>query len=92
MCTDFYGDLVFLTDANVNMLLPLFANQIYMHKVDKYTNQEIDIDFNLIREMPTNFNLDCIGCYSNITGVHADLSTPNIYVESHKIIKIKKFM
>ena len=64
-------------------------NQPYIQKVDKYTNQEIDIDFNLIREMPTNFNLDCIGCYSNITGVHADLSTPNIYVEPHKIIKNK---
>ena len=84
-----FGDYVFLTDANVDMLLPLFMNQPYIHKVDKYTNQEIDIDFNLIREMPTNFNLDCIGCYSNITGVHADLSIPNIYVEPHKIIKNK---
>ena len=84
-----FGDYVFLTDTNVNLLLPLLMNQTYFHKVDKYTNQEIDIDFNLIREMPTNFNLDCIGCYSNITGVHADLTTPNIYVKPHKIIKNK---
>ena len=84
-----FGDYVFLTDTNVDMLIPLLMNQPYIQKVDKYTNQEIDIDFNLIREMPTNFNLDCIGCYSNITGVHADLSIPNIYVEPHKIIKNK---
>jgi hypothetical protein len=67
----------------------LLVNQHYIQKVDKYTNQEIDIDFNLIREMPTNFNLDCIGCYSHLTGVHADLSIANIYVEPHKIIKNK---
>jgi hypothetical protein len=30
-----FGDYVFLTDANVDMLLPLFMNQPYIHKVDK---------------------------------------------------------
>jgi len=84
-----FGDYVFLTDANVDMLIPLLMNQPYIQTVDKYTNQEIDIDFNLIREMPTNFNLDCTGCYSLFTGVHPDLSIPNIYVEPHKIIKNK---
>jgi|ETNmetMinimDraft_11_1059920.scaffolds.fasta_scaffold45807_1 hypothetical protein len=84
-----FGDYVFLTDTNVDMLIPLLMNQPYIQKVDKYTNQEIDIDFNLIREMPTNFNFDCIGCYSHLTGVHTDLSIPNIYVEPHKTIKNK---
>jgi hypothetical protein len=84
-----FGDYVFLTDANVDMLLPLFMNQPYIHKVDKYRNQEIDIDLNLIREMPTNFNLDCIRCYSQLTGVHLDLSIPYLFAEPHKIIKNK---
>ena len=44
-----FGDYVFLTDKNVNMLIPLLMNQPYIQKVDKYTNQEIDIDFNLLK-------------------------------------------
>ena len=35
-----FGDYVFLTDTNLNLLLPLFMNQTYFHKVDKYRNQE----------------------------------------------------
>ena len=84
-----FGDYVFLTDTKVDMLMPLLANQPYIQKVDKYTNQEIDIDFNLIREMPTNFNLDCIRCYSQLTGVYTDLSIPYLFAEPHKIIKNK---
>ena len=38
-----FGDYVFLTDTNVDMLIPLLMNQPYIQKVDKYTNQEIDI-------------------------------------------------
>ena len=84
-----FGDYVFLTDANVDMLLPLFMNQTYFHKVDKYKNQEIDIDLNLVREMPIDFRGDLIRWYSQLTGVHADLSAPYLFVEPHKNIKDK---
>ncbi len=84
-----FGDYVFLTDANVDMLLPLFMNQPYIHKVDKYTNQEIDIDLNLIREMPINFNIDSVRWYSQLTGIHTDLSVPYIFAEPHNVIKNK---
>ena len=84
-----FGDYVFLTDANVDMLLPLFMNQPYIHKVDKYTNQEIDIDLNLIREMPIDFNIDSVRWYSQLTGIHTDLSVPYIFAEPHNVIKNK---
>ena len=84
-----FGDYVFLTDANVDMLSPLFMNQPYIHKVDKYTNQEIDIDLNLIREMPIDFNIDSVRWYSQLTGIHADLSVPYIFAEPHDVIKNK---
>ena len=84
-----FGDYVFLTDANVNLLLPLFMNQTYFHKVDKYRNQEIDIDLNLVREMPIDFRGDLIRWYSQLTGVHTDLSAPYLFVEPHKDIKDK---
>ena len=84
-----FGDYVFLTDANVDKLLPLFMNQPYIHKVDKYTNQEIDIDLNLIREMPIDFNIDSVRWYSQLTGIHTDLSVPYIFAEPHDVIKNK---
>ena len=84
-----FGDYVFLTDTNVDMLLPLFMNQPYIHKVDKYTNQEIDIDLNLIREMPIDFNIDSVRWYSQLTGIHTDLSVPYIFAEPHEVIKNK---
>ena len=84
-----FGDYVFLTDANVDMLLPLFMNQPYIHKVDKYTNQEIDIDLNLIREMPIDVNIDSVRWYSQLTGIHTDLSVPYIFAEPHDVIKNK---
>ena len=85
----YFGDYVFLTDSNVDMLLPLFMNQPYIHKVDKYTNQEIDIDLNLIREMPIDFNIDSVRWYSQLTGIHTDLSVPYIFAEPHDVIKNK---
>ena len=84
-----FGDYVFLTDANINLLLPLFMNQTYFHKVDKYRNQEIDIDLNLVRKMPIDFRGDLIRWYSQLTGVHTDLSAPYLFVEPHKDIKDK---
>ena len=84
-----FGDYVFLTDTNVDMLLPLFMNQPYIHKVDKYTNQEIDIDLNLIREMPIDVNIDSVRWYSQLTGIHTDLSAPYIFAEPHDVIKNK---
>ena len=84
-----FGDHVFLTKTNVDMLLPLFMKQSYIHKVDKYTNQEIDIDLNLIREMPINHDLDSVRWYFQLTGVHSDLSVPYLFVVPHKVIKNK---
>ena len=84
-----FGDYVFLTDTNVDMLIPLLMNQPYIQKVDKYTNQEIDIDLNLIREMPIDFNIDSVRWYSQLTGIHTDLSVPYIFAEPHDVIKNK---
>ena len=84
-----FGDHIFLTKTNVDMLLPLFMKQPYIHKVDKYTNQEIDIDLNLIREMPINHDLDSVRWYFQLTGVHSDLSVPYLFVVPHKVIKNK---
>ena len=84
-----FGDVVYLENKAVDMLMPLFANLPYIKKTEKLKNQEIDIDFNLIREMPINFNIDSVRWYFHITGAHANLNEPYIYADPHKDIKNK---
>jgi hypothetical protein len=84
-----FGDVVYLTNKTVDMLMPLFANLPYIQKTEKLKNQEIDIDFNLIREMPINFNIDSVRWYFHITGTHANLNEPYIYADPHKDVKNK---
>ena len=84
-----FGDVVYLANKTVDMLMPLFANLPYIQKTEKLKNQEIDIDFNLIREMPINFNIDSVRWYFHITGTHANLNEPYIYADPHKDIKNK---
>ena len=40
------------------MLEPLFKSQKYIHNVNIYTNQSIDINFDLIRDLPINLLFD----------------------------------
>ena len=84
-----FGDKVYLTNKNVNMLFPLLSKITYIQNFDKLTNQKVDIDFNLIRKMPINFNIDSVRWYSHLTGVHANLIEPYIFADAHKYIKNK---
>ena len=79
----------FLDEKARDMLLPLLGEQKYLNKVDKYNNDEIDIDLNFFRELPINFNLDSVRWYFHLTGVHANLNEPYLEVEDHKLIKNK---
>ena len=38
--------------------------------------QNIDIDLNLIRELPINFYIDSVRWYFQLTGVHGELDQP----------------
>ena len=80
---------VFLNNKNINMLIPLLKEQPYIQNVNEYNNESIDIDFNLFRELPINFNLDSIRWYFHISGVHADLSNPYLFVEQNNSFKEK---
>ena len=41
-----------------NMLYPLLKKQSYIKNIDIFNNQSIDINFNLIRELPINLLFD----------------------------------
>ncbi len=74
----------FLTDKAVEMILPLIKKQNFIEIAEKYTNQQIDIDLNIFREFPLNFNIDSVRWYFHLAGVHANLNEKYINVENHK--------
>jgi hypothetical protein len=82
-------DFVFMTDRMVDMVLPLLKSQKYINKVEKYNGEEIDVDLNLFRKIPMNFNLDEVRWYFQLTGIQTDLSVPYLTAEPSKKIQNK---
>ena len=74
----------FLTDKAVDMLIPLIDKQIFINITKKYTNQSIDIDLNVFRQFPLNFNIDSVRWYFHLAGIHANLTEKYINVDNHK--------
>jgi len=77
----------FLSKNSANKLIPLIKKQKYISKIEIYNKQQIDINLNLFRELPINFNIDSVRWYFHLSGLHADLLKPYIEVESNKNIK-----
>ena len=68
------GDEIYMTKKMVDLVMPLLKNQNYLDKVEEYNDQSVDVDLDLFRKIPMNFNLDEIRWYFHLTGVHTDLS------------------
>ena len=79
----------YIDNRMLNLFLPLMKEQTYFSEVGKYTNQKIDIDFNLFRILPINICFNSPRWYFQITGVQVDLSIPYMEVKGHEIIKDK---
>ena len=79
----------FLTEGEVNKMLPLLSRQPYIEKVDVFKNQMIDINLNYFRELPINFNIDSVRWYFHITGIHGNLENPYLLNISDHNIKNK---
>ena len=54
-----------------------------------YNNQEIDINFDIFRELPVNIHFNSPRWYFHIAGIQVDLTDPYLYVEPHEKIKNK---
>ena len=74
----------FLTDKAVEMLLPLIEEQNFINITKKYDHQSIDVDLNIFRDFPLNFNIDSVRWYFHLAGVHANLNEKYIEVDNHK--------
>jgi len=76
----------YLNESSVEKILPLLSKQSYINKIEKFNNQPIDINLNLFREMPINFNIDSVRWYFHLTGIHTNLDKPYlINIDEHKI-------
>ena len=82
-------DKIYMTNRMVDMVIPLLKNQNYITSVEKFDGQKIDVDLNLFRKIPMNFNLDEVRWYFHLTGVHVDLSKQYLFANEHKILKKK---
>lgn len=83
------GGKYFLNKKIYDMLYPLLVSQKYINEVEIFDNQEIDIDFDLIRELPINLLFDNSRYGFHIAGVQVDLSKKFLDVEDHPILKNK---
>lgn len=78
----------YINERMFQMLFPLLKNQPYLNKVEKFTKQNIDIDFDLLRKLPINLLFDNATYGSVVTGVNVNLNEPFLTAEHH--IKFKK--
>ncbi len=79
----------YLNKKIYDMLYPLLIKQSYIKKVELYSGQSIDINFNLIRELPINLCFDNKRYWFHIAGIQVDLSKKYLEVEDHANIRNK---
>jgi hypothetical protein len=77
----------YLKEDSVKKLMPLLKSINYISKVKIYNREIIDVNLNLFRELPINFNIDSVRWYFHLTGTHTDLSIP--YFNIKKVNKFK---
>jgi len=71
------------------MLYPLLKEQTYIKEINIFKNQEIDINFDIIRKLPLNLLFDNARYGFHIAGIQYNLNNKFIDVEEHSKIKNK---
>jgi hypothetical protein len=79
----------FMNKKIYRMLHPLLEKQSYINLVDVFIDQEIDVNFDLIRELPIRLAFDSMKYGSHISGTQPDLTESFLNVEDHNKLKNK---
>ena len=82
---------VYLNQKIYDKLVSLFQSQKYINEVQVYKNQNIDINFDLIRSLPINLLFDNLRYGFQIAGVQPDIYQPYLDVKPHNSI-VKKIV
>jgi len=75
---------VYINEKIYNMLLPLFKSQDYINDVQIFSNQDIDINFDIIRDLPINLLFDNLRYGFQIAGVQPNIEQPYLNVGKHE--------
>ena len=78
---------LFMNKHSFDMLYPLLKNQTYISLIDIFDKQKIDIDLNIIREMPLSFEFDSMKYSFHVAGIQADLNLNFLTVNEHPVFK-----
>lgn len=80
---------VMLSKNIISKFLPLLQKQDYLNHVAFWKEEEIDIDLDLFRDLPVDFNFLSHRWYFHIAGVQPDLNQKYLEVSDHATIKDK---
>lgn len=80
---------VMLSRNIISKFLPLLQKQDYLNTVAFWNDEEIDIDLDLFRDLPVDFNFLSHRWYFHIAGVQPELNQKYLEVEEHPTIKDK---
>ena len=79
----------YINDKIFQNLLPLLKKQKYINKVEKFTHQAIDINFDIFRELPISNIFDNVTYASVITGIYPNYNESFLEVDEHENLKEK---
>lgn len=80
---------IMISNKIFDMVLPLLKNQDYIHSVQKWNNEEIDIDLDLFREFPFSKNFHSIRWYYHLTGFQPNMNSSFIEAKLNEKFKDK---
>ena len=80
---------VYIDNRIAKQILPLLKFQSFLNEVKIHSEENIDINLDLFRDLPISLNFNSCRWYFHLTGVHVDLSAPYLDSTEHKNIKDK---
>lgn len=80
---------VYVNQNMFSKLLPLLKTVDYIYEVKAWNGEKINVDLDLFREFPFEWNFLTVRWYVHITGVFPDFTRPSLEVEPHPVLKDK---
>ncbi len=77
------GENVYINEKIFNMLVPLLKSQKYINNIEMFKKKDIDINFDIIRELPINLLFDNLRYGFQIAGMQPNIDEPYLSVQQH---------